>query len=347
MVKWKLFHDLRVSEGVSSKSLYSVALEQAKWCDERGVTEIMTSEHHGHEEMCSPLTFTAALGAVTNSARLRVVAALLPLNDPIRLAEEIIVADLVSEGRVEVVIGLGYARHEYEMFGTSAAMRGRDADEKLPVLLTCLEGREFEYRGRRGKILPRPYQDPRPPILIGGAVKASATRAARFGDGFEPNATLDSEALFAFYREECARFGREPGPIIAQATPFFVHVTEDPERDWAIIGPHLLDEVNLYGRWAAEAGSPDIGYAVQHEKVTDMSVVRNSPQFALVTPDECIEIAKSLPEGSGIMMKPLRSAPDIDIGWRSLELFADKVLPHIDVKPPTVTAPVHPYEPRG
>src|SRR6218665_2991174 len=118
MIKWRLYQDMRVSEGVDSRSLYSIALEQAKWCDERGLTEIWTSEHHGHEEIASPMAFCAALGAVTKRARLMVGAVLLPLHDPVRLAEDIILADLVSDGRMEVILGLGYAQHEFEMFGT-------------------------------------------------------------------------------------------------------------------------------------------------------------------------------------------------------------------------------------
>lgn len=339
MIKWRLSHDLRVSAGVNSQSLYRIALEQAAWCDTRGVTDMWTSEHHGHDEMAAPLAFCAAVGAVTKHARLMVGCVLLPLNDPVRLAEEIILADLVSEGRVEVIMGLGYVQHEYEMFGTSAATRGRNADEKLPVLLACLEGREFEYQGRRGRVAPSPWQKPRPPVLVGGGVTASAKRAARLGDGFAPTPTENPEQLYALYRSECARLGRKPGPVLIPNEPFFVHVTEDPERDWAVIGPHLLDELNLYGHWAAEGGAPAIGYASVAEKLTDINIVRNmSSKFAIVTPEQCIALAKSLPDGYALTTKPLRIAPNIDMGWSSLELMVNKVLPHLEVAPPAPVA---------
>ena len=66
-VAWRLWHDMRVSKGVESRDLYGVALEQARWCDERGLTDILTSEHHGNDEVASPFAFLAALGAVTNA----------------------------------------------------------------------------------------------------------------------------------------------------------------------------------------------------------------------------------------------------------------------------------------
>lgn len=344
MIKWRLYQDMRVSEGVDSRSLYSIALEQARWCDERGLTELWASEHHGHEEIASPLAFCAAVGAVTKRARLMVGAVLLPLHDPVRLAEDIILADLVSDGRMEVIMGLGYAQHEYDMFGTSAATRGRDADARLPTLLACLEGRPFEYGERRGRVLPRSRQEPRPPVLIGGGVKASATRAARFGDGFAPNPVGNAQELYDFYHAECARLGRKPGPILVPNPPFFIHVTDDPERDWAIVGPHLLDEINLYGRWSAAAGGPSVGYDARFEPATDIAVAKASPQFAVVTPEQCVEIARSLPDGGRLCLKPLRIAPAIDAGWRSLELFVDKVLPHVELGAPEPAAVPQPLE---
>lgn len=336
-IRWKLFENMSVAEGASSRSLYGVGLEQARWCDARGLTEIQVSEHHGFDQLPSPLTFSAALAAVTKAARIRVGALLLPLHDPVRIAEDLIVADLVSEGRMELVVGLGYVREEYGMFGTSAATRGQDADEKLPVLIDCLEGREFAYRGRHGKVLPRPWQDPRPPVLVGGGVKASARRAARFGDGFEPTSNAGA-GLRDFYLAECERLGRPRGVVMPSTTPTFVHIAEDPERDWAMIGPGLLHEINLHMKWAAEAGNPSIGYPTAYQPLTDVSVARRWEQFAVLTPEQCIDLARSLPDGAALMMKPLRTAPDIDLGWASLELFVDKVLPHVDIAAPAPTA---------
>lgn len=338
MIKWRLTEDLRVSEGVSSESLYRIALEQAAWCDARGLTEMWTSEHHDNNEVSSPMAFCAAVGAVTKRARLMVGCSLLPLQDPVRLAEDIILADLVSEGRMEVIMGLGYVPEEYAMYGTSAATRGKDSDEKLPVLLACLEGREFEYRGRHGRLHVPPYQKPRPPVLVGGGVEASARRAARFGDGFAPVPTDNPEALYALYRSECEKLGREPGPIILPNEPLFVHVAEDPERDWAIIGPHLMDETNIYSRRVNAGDTRSVGYTTVKKKLTDVSVVRQMKHYQIVTPEECIAIARALPDGANLNMKPLRMAPDIDIGWSGLELFVNKVLPHIDLAPPRPAA---------
>ena len=339
MIKWRLSHDLRVSEGVSSESLYRIALEQAAWCDARGVTDMWTSEHHGHNEMASPLAFCAAVGAVTKRARLMAGCVLLPLNDPVRVAEDIILADLVSEGRVEVIMGLGYAPQEFLMFGTLSSRRGKDMDEKLPVVLACLEGREFEYRGRHGRVEPAPYQKPRPPILVGGGVAASARRAARLGDGFAPTPMTNAEEVYGIYRADCERLGRKPGPIIIPNEPFFIHVTEDPERDWAIIGPHLLDEINLYGRWSSGGGTPSIGYSSVAEEITDLTVVRQmSSTFAIVTPEQCLALARALPDGSALTTKPLRISPNIDMGWSSLELMVNKVLPRLEVAPPEPAA---------
>jgi alkanesulfonate monooxygenase SsuD/methylene tetrahydromethanopterin reductase-like flavin-dependent oxidoreductase (luciferase family) len=76
------------------------------------------------------------VGAVTRRARVCVGCLLLPLLDPVRLAEDLILADLLSEGRMEVVVGLRYVPHEFDMFGIDLAERGRLG---VKVFLFCFD----------------------------------------------------------------------------------------------------------------------------------------------------------------------------------------------------------------
>ena len=339
MISWRIQVDMLLPPELHDDSLYQVSLEQVSWADKRGLSDVWLSEHHGSIFISSPLVLAGALGAVTERARIIVGALLLPLHDPIRVAEDHIMASLISKDRTEVIAGIGYVAHEFEMFGLSTSERSKLMEKKLPIYISAMAGEPFDFDGRRGRVQPGPYHGKRPPVLGGGAVPASAKRAARYCDGFAP--ADGAESLVTLYREECERLGRRPGPVRRPTLPLYVHVTNDPEKAWSVLGASYLHEMNYYGRWAAQASGTKISYAATPEPLTDENIVRNSPAYAVVTPEQCIELARKLPDGAYICLRINKPGVHTDMSWESLELFANKVLPHIDVcKPEDLATPV-------
>jgi alkanesulfonate monooxygenase SsuD/methylene tetrahydromethanopterin reductase-like flavin-dependent oxidoreductase (luciferase family) len=162
-------------------------LDMSAWADAHGVDVIRVSEHHGSEDgYCpSPLTALAAIAGRTRRVRLRTMALLLPLYDPVRMAEDVAALDLVSAGRIELVIGAGYRESEFALFGKDRSTRGRQVEEGIAVLRRAWAGEEFSYQGRP-VITPQPYQTGGPALLLGGSSHAAARRAARIADGFVP-----------------------------------------------------------------------------------------------------------------------------------------------------------------
>src|SRR5688500_520425 len=116
-----LRYDLRSPAWAATphSELYRACLEQAAWGDQLGLTALTLSEHHGWEAgyMSSPFTMASAVAARTQRIAITIAAALLPLHDPIRLAEQIATVDIIAGGRVNFVAGAGYADHEFEMAG--------------------------------------------------------------------------------------------------------------------------------------------------------------------------------------------------------------------------------------
>src|SRR3546814_7972907 len=86
----------------------------------------------------SPIVMASAIAAVTKRTPIAIAAALLPLYDPVRLAEEMIVLDHISRGRAIFTLGIGYRPDEYELHGVEYRRRGAIADEKLEILLQHL-----------------------------------------------------------------------------------------------------------------------------------------------------------------------------------------------------------------
>lgn len=136
----------------------------AAYADEHGITTVQTEEHHGVDNnwLPSPFAFAGAVFGATRRIAVTVSAVIGPLHDPLRLAEEIAVLDLLSGGRLVTVAGIGYRPEEYALFDVEWSRRGRLQDELLETLLKAWTGEEFAYRGRPVRITPRPFTDPHP-----------------------------------------------------------------------------------------------------------------------------------------------------------------------------------------
>jgi alkanesulfonate monooxygenase SsuD/methylene tetrahydromethanopterin reductase-like flavin-dependent oxidoreductase (luciferase family) len=328
MENWLVHHDLRAPDfGTPRVRLYAEALAMTSWAESRGCPRVVLSEHHGVDDgyLPSPFVFGAAVAARTTTIRIMVSALVLTLRDPIATAEDVAVLDVLSDGRVELTVVPGYVAEEFAMFGVPFEGRGTLFEEKLQAFTQALTGGPTTYLGRTVTVTPPPVQRPRPFLIVGGA---APRRAARMGDAFLP--AVPDETLAADYVAECRRLGKGDGILLWPAGPMWVFVTDDPDRTWAELGRHALHEANGYGRWAAAA--PGASPYVPVESVEEL---RRSDRYAVVTPDRCIALARDMDPRSAIQLKPLVGGLDPDIGWRSLELFADKVLPALAVPPPS------------
>ncbi len=322
MTLWTVHHDLRAPEfGTPADGLYRAALEISQWADEQGAGGIVLSEHHGSADgfLPAPLTMAAAIAARTRHVTITVSALILTLRDPIATAEDAIVVDIVSGGRLVLVLAPGYVPGECEMFDIEFHRRGEIFEEKTAAFLRALSGEKFEYRGRTVHVTPQPFQRPRPVVMMGGA---APKRAARLADGYVP-ATGD-RALADAYLAERRRLGKPAGILGRSGGPQWVFVTDDPDRTWAQLAPHVLHEANAYGAWSAAV--PGASPFAVFENVDQ---VRRSGLFAVVTPGECIELARGDTQPATLVFKPLVAGLDPEIGWESMQLFVDRVLPEI------------------
>src|SRR2546426_5462917 len=122
-------YDLRVPPLAQTRhaELYTACLDQCAWADERGFDFVALSEHHGVDDgyLPAPLTLAAAIAGRTRRIPISIAAVLVPLHDPVRLAEQLAVLDLASGSRVSLVAGLGYRHEEFAMAGVDRARRGR------------------------------------------------------------------------------------------------------------------------------------------------------------------------------------------------------------------------------
>ncbi|MGE0305476.1 MAG: LLM class flavin-dependent oxidoreductase [Acidimicrobiia bacterium] len=312
-------YDLRVPPGVSLThgEQYKVALEMAKWGDERGFAMVALSEHHDTDDgfMHSPLTLAAAILGGTKNIACNISALLVPLHDPIRIAEEIATIELFAPGRLSVVAGLGYRPSEFDMFDKDLKTRAKDLEDAVELMLAAWKGGEVTYRGRRVRVSPAPATTPN--LLMGGSVPAAAKRAARLRLPYCP-ALYDQELIDIYLAEAKAVGFENPYPAVGQG-PGLVMVTNDPEAFWAKWGSQLLYDANVYESWQGPEHKSS-----WRTKATTVDDLKASPNYAVVTPDECVALVRK--NGSAVT-HPLVAGVGPAVGWESLELIASKVMP--------------------
>lgn len=319
-----LSFDMRAPDfGAPAADLYEAAIDMCAFGDEVGIDAVVFPEHHASEDGYNPAPALMATAVAARTTRMEMIlgAIVLPLHDPVEVAETIAVTDIICGGRLTTTLAAGYVAAEFNMFGKSLQDRAPLMDDGLDVITRALAGERFDYRGREIFVRPLPFSRP-PKILVGGGVRAAARRAAEHGLGLwtlQPPMMPGGRQLIAYYREECERRGHQPGPVMS--THPAVHVARDPDAAWEEIGPHVLHLVKSYASWAGDVDtttSPFYGLETVEQ-------VRAAGIINVLTPEQTIAFADKTP----ISLTPLIAGLSPKVGWSMLELFAAEVLPKL------------------
>ena len=315
--------DMRApATGAPAGDLYDAALEMAAWADGRGALAAILCEHHGMSDgyLPSPLVLASAMAARTTTLPIMVAAVVLPLYHPVRLAEEMVVIDILSRGRVSYVAAIGYRPEEYAMHGVDFHRRGAIAEESLGVLLAAKSGEPFEFAGSTVRVTPPPFTAGGPMVAWGGGSVAAARRAGRHGVGFL--AQRSDPELEPAYREAAAEHGHEPGMCLLpdDDTTTALFVAEDVDLAWEELGPHLMHDVSMYA--ALNEGVP---HSASISSATTAEELRaEDTSHRIVSVDQAVELVRS---GTPLQLHPLIGGLPPEVGWRYLRTVVDRVLP--------------------
>jgi alkanesulfonate monooxygenase SsuD/methylene tetrahydromethanopterin reductase-like flavin-dependent oxidoreductase (luciferase family) len=318
--------DMRApATGASTTELYAAAMEMASWAESRGALVAAVCEHHTMQDgyLPSPLVLATALAARTTTLPIMTAALVLPLYDPIRLAEDMVVLDIISGGRVSYVMAVGYRPEEYEHHGVDFHRRGKIADEALRLLLRAKTGEPFEHGGRHIHVTPPPLTAGGPQVSWGGGSIAAAKRAGRFGLDFI--AQGGDPALEAVYQDERRANGHRPGfcmiPPLDMATTVFV--AHDLDQAWDELGPYLLHDVVSYA--SINEGNTHTASLSTATTVEDLRAENRTHR--IVSVDEAIELVRA---GTPLPLQPLVGGVPPDIAWPYLRIVTDEVMPAVN-----------------
>ena len=167
-----------------------------------------------------PLIWMTWVAAVTSRLRVATGILILPQRNPLTLAKELATLDVLSDGRVELGVGVGWLREEFDALGVPFERRGARTDEYVAALRALWSDGPTSFDGeftsfRECNSYPKPVQSEGIPIVVGGHTEVAARRAGRIGDGFFPGRFRpdDLEPLLATMHASATEAGRDPDAI--------------------------------------------------------------------------------------------------------------------------------------
>lgn len=206
------------------------------------------------------------------------------------------------------------------MAGLDFKNRFADLERCVTVMRQAWTGEYFDLDGRRIKVRPLPHTPGGPLLLMGGSTPVAARRAARLRCFF--SAANNDPAVAEAYRDECDKVGFQGFVMLPAKAPGFIHVTNDPERDWQRLAPYVMHEAQSYDEWQR----PGQSSVVHVHDAKTLDDVKASGVYAVVTPDECVALAKRF---GSLTMHPLMGGIPPELAQESLDLFEREVLPVI------------------
>jgi len=325
--RFGLWYDFRNPGGVPWESFYASYLDQIAWAEGLGFGSVWLTEHHFADDgyTPSPLVIAAAVGARTKSLRIGTNLMLLPLQNPVRLAEDAATLSILTGGRFDLGVAIGYRAIEFEAFGRSLKNRPSLLEEGAEIIKRAWAGESIAFQGKRFTF-PDLHVTPVPPtppkLLIGGMTEPAIERAARIGDGFLSTLTIGHD----IYAAGLEKAGKSPAEGAIYAGQWVI-IDEDPEATWARIGDYAVYQLNQYIDWGA-FGPPD---QVPHfpDKET---IAANGPYQLWDGPtavERLTELLSETPMIKDVHFWAQLPGESVESGSRRLEYIASKVIPEV------------------
>lgn len=314
-----VYFDLRNPQArrQSPSRLYGFTIEACQEAERLGASSAWFSEHHLFDDdyLTSPLTMAAAVAARTRRIRLGTAILIAPLHHPAEIAEQSVVVDLVSDGRLDLGLGTGYRVPEFELFNASLSARYRQTDDAV-LRLRQLFGPDG--------VRPRPVQDPLP-VWLGYQGPQGARRAGLLG---APLLSADA-SLWEPYSRGLAE-ANHPQSMGIMGGGFQGWASDDPERDWPMVSEHLAYQLNSYRKHMVE------GTDAPPPRPIDVDRLITSPRqgplgsFTYGTPEHVAERIRAFISGAPVqtvfMWASIGGMPD-DVVMRNIDTICTRLAP--------------------
>jgi probable F420-dependent oxidoreductase len=310
---------------------YREALDEVTRAEELGFDSVWMEEHHSvtNHYWPSPLPVLAGFATRTSRVLLGTDILVAPFYHPVRLAEDVALLDVMSDGRFVLGVAIGYKPDEFALHGTPLGRRGARFEEQLRIMYALWHGERVEHRGEHytvsGRLEPPPVTRPHPPVWIGGWGEITLRRAATMADNWIPGPTADLARLLEGKRTFLAN--RSAAGITA------------PPGEWPLTRDVILADTDRRARELAEehimvAYRKEYAGGWRHPFI-DASIATDldrlmADRFIIGGPDQCIGQIRRFVQQYGMTHLICRTffpgMPHAHI-MRTLELIAKEVAP--------------------
>jgi probable F420-dependent oxidoreductase len=265
------------------------------WSFQRLLIPVGSSMDPVYQSVLDPMATLAFAAAVTSRIRLGVAVVNLPFVSPGYLAKQAATVDILSGGRHDLGLGIGWMPEEFALTGAEMARRGARTAEYVEVLRTLWSGRAAAYDGEfyhvpAGTQAPAPVQSGGPPILLGGLARPALERIGRIGDGWVTSSRTNLAKigeLIAIVKESAAAAGRDPDAIrvvcrgvVRAGAP----VTGDSGERLLLSGD--FDEIRSDAEWLGTRGVTELFYDLNWDPQIGSPDV--SPEAAVARAEEIL-----------------------------------------------------------
>lgn len=329
MATFGLIYDFRNPEQWKKpyETLYRETLDQVVWAESLGFRSVWLTEHHFCDDgyTPSPLVIAAAIGARTKEMQVGTNLIVLPLHDPMRIAEDAATVSIMTGGRFRLGVGQGYHEEEFTGFGRKLVNRPSLLEEGIEIIRRAWTGEVVNFSGKRFQVdglRITPVPDNPPPILVGALADPAIERAARIGDGY-----LDTlNAGGAKYVEALSRVGKDPsdGQIFALQWPV---IDEDPERAWAEIGKHSVYQWNEYIGWGVFGPPDQIPRYEDPKQLVEAGMVQLWDAATAI--EQLTALLRERPQTQDLHFIAQLPGESAESGSRRVEYLASKVMPEV------------------
>lgn len=331
------------------KLLLEDTLAQCLYAEELGFNSAWVPEHHFGllGVLPSPATFLSYVAAKTQRIKLAPATVVLPLNHPLRLAEEFALLDLLSDGRAIFSAGRGYDAREYAGLGADFQRNQEIFFEGLDIVKRAWTQETFSYQGdfyqfQECTVIPRPVQQPHPPIYVAGFSEPTLRFAAQ--GGFNAIfAAFGAARSFGTVQNAAVDFKRQAEasghPNSEVMTSYFVNVTSSKDETLAT-KKRLLRyfEASAAALPSSREAAPDsYRYLVDEREEKKVTTPEDLDSRSIITgsPEDCLRLLKDCEE-SGISEVILYfgfGALGHKETMESMERVAKHLLPYFDTNP--------------
>ena len=346
-MEFGLFMEFTAPEGTPDQETFTDGFALVDDAEAMGVDSIWLAEYHfsPFSVLSAPITVASAVASRTRRMRIGFGVVLLPLSNPIRVAEEMATLDHISQGRLDFGIGRGTFPDHHDAFASPYPESRTRFEEYLEIILQAWTTEQFSYEGehyncRELKVKPKPFQDPHPPVRIGVTSQDTFPIIGRMGYPIfiNPSRVFSLNELapcIEEYRSAWKQAGHEGNGEVGLRVPIYVAETAQQAYD----EPMESTVTSMQGLSTRVAGSADRegttgDWHAQAERIGAMTYddwLRDKVVFG--TPEAVVERLSQLIEDLGLSQIVYeinfgRRIPK-ELQFNNLKLINERVLPQL------------------